>query len=322
MSKKIKILEEVFRNLYEKENLTTFQIADKFGCCQATIWKKLKEFNIKPKLPGVERVSLSKAVLEELYLNKKMSTWQIETKLKIPRSTIHRKLKKYGLNIRDRADSHIINFRKDFSGNLIEKAYLIGFRLGDLGVRKIYPNSKTISVASGSTIKNQIFLIENLFKNYGKINIQKTKKGKFNIQVALNETFDFLLEHNAPQWVFYNKDYFFSFLAGFSDAEGSIKIYNDRAQYSLGNYDIRLLGIIRDNLIKYGINCNKLITDKRKGKKNNQGYVYQNNYSSLRISSKKELFNLLLELSKYMRHPDKIKDLNIAINNLNRRQLK
>lgn len=144
----------------------------------------------------------------------------------------------------------------------------------------------------------------------------------FNIQIALNETFDFLLEHNAPKWVFDNKDHFFSFLAGFSDAEGSIKVYNNLAQYSLGNYNKKLLILIRNNLIKYGINCNKLITDKRKGKKNNQGYVYRDNYSSLRVGSKKELFSLLLELSKYMKHLDKIKDLNIAIENINKRQLK
>jgi hypothetical protein len=291
-------------------------------CCQATIWKKLIKYNIKSRLPGVERVNISKEKLRDLYLNKKLSTWKIEKITKIPRGTVHRKLQEFNIKLRDRATANIIYFRKDFSGNLLEKAYLIGFRIGDLGVRKIYPQSKTISVASGSTIENQIRLIKNLFKDYGKINIQKTKGGKFNIQVSLNETFDFLLEHNAPEWIFKNKDYFFSFLAGFSDAEGSIKIYNNLARYSLGNYDRNLLELIRKGLIKYNINCNKPTTDKRKGQRNNQGYTYRNNYSSLRVCSKEELFNLLSELSKYMKHPDKIKDLKIAFNNLNRRQLK
>ncbi len=310
-------------NLYEKQKLNTYQIAKKFNCCQTTIWKKLIKFNIPRRKPYKLNSNVpSKNQLIEYYLNKKLSTWQIEKSYGFSRGTIHRKLKEFNIKTRDRADSHIINFRKNFSGDLIEKAYLIGFRIGDLGVRKIYPNSKTISVASGSTIKNQIILIKNLFKDYGKINIQKTKKGKFNIQIALNETFNFLLEHNPPRWVFDNKNYFFSFLAGFSDAEGSIKVYNNLAQYSLGNYNYTLLTLIRNNLIKYKINCNKIIVDKRKGKKNNQGYVYRDNYSSLRLGSKKELPALLLELSKYMKHLDKIKDLNIAINNLNKRQLK
>lgn len=322
MPKQIIISKKLLSNLYEKENLTTFQIAEKMQCCQATIWKKLIKYNIKSRLPGVERIDISKEELEELYLNKKLSTWKIEKITKIPRGTVHRKLKEFNIKTRDRADSHIIYFRKDFSGNLLEKAYLIGFRIGDLGVRKIWLNSKTISVASGSTVENQIILIKNLFKDYGKFNIQKTKKGKFNIQVSLNETFDFLLEHTASEWIFKDRDYFFSFLAGFSDAEGSIKIYNNLARYSLGNYNRNLLELIRKSLIKYGINCNKLTTDKRKGQTNSQGYIYRNNYSSLRICSKEELLNLLLELSKYMKHPDKVKDLKMAFNNLNRRQLK
>ena len=219
MNKKIEISSFQLNNLYTHQKLNTYQIAKKFNCCQASVWKKLVEFNIPRRTPYELNSNVpSKDQLIEFYFNKKLSTWQIEKLYGFSRGTIHRKLKEFNIQTRDRADSHIINFRKDFSGNLTEKAYLIGFRLGDLGVRKIYPNSKTITVASGSTIKEQIELIKSLFVEYGKVRIKTTKNNKTNIWVALNESFDFLLSKKIPSWIKGNKNNFLAFLAGFTDA--------------------------------------------------------------------------------------------------------
>ena len=51
---------KILLHLYEKEKLTTSQIAEKMNCCQATIWKRLKEYGIASRLPGTERVNLDK----------------------------------------------------------------------------------------------------------------------------------------------------------------------------------------------------------------------------------------------------------------------
>ncbi|MBU2104389.1 MAG: hypothetical protein KKF67_01260 [Nanoarchaeota archaeon] len=319
MSKQIDVSRELLSYLYERKKLTTFQIAEKIGCCQATIWKKLIEYCIRPRLPGAKRVNISKEKLRELYLNKKFSTWKIEKITKIPRGTIHRKLQEFNINLRDRATSHIIHPKKDFSGDLIEKSYLIGFRIGDLGVRKIYPNSKVIQVASGSTIKEQIDLIENLFKSYGKVWIKKTKNNKINICVSLNESFNFLLDKEIPKWILKNKKYFLSFLAGFIDAEGHIGIYNNMARFTLGNYDSSILFLIFDELNKYGIKCNSPFSDKRKGKKNNQGYTYNQNYWHFRIHNKYELESFFNLIKPYIKHANKLKALNMAILNINMR---
>lgn len=318
MSKRVEISRVLIRQLYEKERLSTFQIADKLKCCQTTIWKKLKMYNIAPRLPGGERVNLTKEKLEELYLNKNLSTWKIEKKLNISRGTIHRKLKEFNIKTRDRADSHIIFPRRNFSGNKKEKAYLIGFRLGDLGVRKIYPNSKTILVASGSTIKEQINLIKELFEKYGRIWIKETNN-KINIQAHLNESFNFLLPKDCPVWVFNNKSTFFSFLAGFSDAEGNMGVYNKMARFSLGNYNKKLLFNIYKALNKHNIKCNKPFSDKRKGKRNSEGYRYHENYWHLRVCNKNDLADLLIQISPYIKHQKKIKALNMCIENIKSR---
>lgn len=323
MPKVVSISEKELQTLYTNKRLTMSQIAKIFGCCQATIWQKLVKFNIKRREPHELNSNVpSKERLIDLYLNKKLSTWQIEKGYGYSRGTVHRKLKEFSIKTRDRADSHIIFERKNFSGNLIEKAYLIGFRIGDLGVRKIYPNSKTICVASGSTIKEQIELIENLFKEYGKTWIQKTNDGKINIQANLNESFEFLLSKEVPKWILNDKKYFFSFLAGFTDAEGWIGVYNKMATYSLGNTDLKILLIIRKNLNKFGVYCGKVYTNKRKGKPTTEGYFFSSDYYQLRVNKKVDLLRLFMKLKPYVKHKNKIKDLNGAIENIKRRNMK
>ncbi len=319
MKDKLNISKKILTGLYKKQNFTTFQIADKLGCCQATVWKRLKEFGIKPRLPGTKRVNISKQTLKQLYINERLSSWKMEERLKIPRGTIYRKLKEAGL-IRDRATAHIVYPRKDFNGNLIEKAHLIGFRIGDLRARKTYKNSKTICLACSSTIPEQIELINNLFKRYGKVWIKESKDGKItHTEAYLNESFNFLLSKEAPNWIFKNKKYFFSFLAGFIDAEGHIGIYNKMARFSLGNYDSLLLLTIYKKLNEYDIECNKPFSDNRKGKSTNQGYRYKHNYWNLRVHKKSELLKLFKEIKPYIKHKNKIKDLNRAIENINYR---
>ena len=316
MSEKIVIYKDLLVDLYKNKELSTYDISKKFNCCQATIWKKLREFNIQSRSSGLRRLNLSKEQLNDLYINKKFSTWRIEKELGIPRSSIHRKLKEFGISVRDRADSHIVYLRKDFSGDLLEKAYLIGFRMGDLGVRKMHSHSKTIYVASGSTIPEQIYLIKNLFKKYGQVWTKKTKENKINLQVSLNLSFNFLLSKEFPSWVLNRRSTFFSFLAGFTDAEGSIRISNKMAYYSLGNYDKKTLFLIYKNLNKFGISCNKPRVDNRKGTQNNQGYKYSSNYWTFKVHNKSNLLKLFFEFEKYLKHPNKVKDLNRAFENI------
>ena len=137
--------------------------------------------------------------------------------------------------------------KNDFSGNLREKAYLIGFRLGDLRVRKIWENSETIHVDCGSTIKEQIELIKNLFKDYGQVWISKpNKKGKVQMECYLNRTFEFLLSKKIPEDLLKDKENFFAFLAGFTDAEGTIGISKGMAYYSVVNQNKKYLNYIRN----------------------------------------------------------------------------
>jgi predicted DNA-binding protein (UPF0251 family) len=315
--RKIRINKGELEKLYKIEKLNTYQIASKFNCCQATIWKRMIEFNVKRrKSHDLNSRIPSKNELLRLYIKNELSTWQIEKKYGFSRGTVHRKLKEYGIKIRDRADSHIIFPRKDFSGNLIEKAYLIGFRLGDLGVRKIYPNSKTIAVASGSTIKEQIELINNLFKNYGRIKIKTAKNNRINIWIALNESFDFLLSKEIPYWVEKNKETCLAFIAGFTDAEGSIGIYNKQAVFQIGNYEKPILLFILKNLNNFGIACRGPYECDTSNYFNKEGYGHNKNYFQIRVCKKESLLKLFNSIKPYIKHKNKIEALKKAEDNV------
>ena len=166
--RRVHVRENLLRNLYINQHLTTYQIAEKLGFCQGTIWKRLKEYQIKTRLSYIP-ASLTREQLSKWYLDRKLSTWEIEKKFGYPRSTVHRKLKEFGLNTRNIATSHIVFSRKDFSGDIFEKAYLIGFRIGDLNITKRGTQSETIVVKCASTKQGQLELFRNLFSKYGHI---------------------------------------------------------------------------------------------------------------------------------------------------------
>lgn len=321
----MKISKKELKELYEKEKLSTYAIADIYGCCQGTVWKRLHDFGIHPRRPW-NAVDLPKEKLEKLYTTERLSTWQIEKQYGHPRGTVHRKLCEYNIKRRTSAEAHRIYPRKDFDGSGRDKAYLIGFAMGDLRVRKVYPNSETIHVDCGSNKIEQIKLISDLFKGYGRVWIKPNpaRENYLQIECSVNMSFSFLLKKRIlmDEWIRRNQEYFYSFFAGFTDAEGCIAISKlGQAFYGLGNYNHRLLKQIRDKLTEIGICCGKLIEGKTKGRKFGSGAVHNQNYWQLRILRKVSLLKLFDLMGPHLRHEKRIKDMarareNIALRNL------
>jgi len=70
--RKVSISQDLLRSLYVDERLTTNQIAEKLGFCQGTIWKRLHEYKIKPRLSYVP-AGLTKEQLKKWYVSQKLS---------------------------------------------------------------------------------------------------------------------------------------------------------------------------------------------------------------------------------------------------------
>jgi len=265
-------------------------------------------------------LNIPKETIEDLYINKNLSTWKIAEVLNCARSTIYTKILLFKIPIINRAEAHIIYPRKNFSDNLIEKAYLIGFRIGDLRVRKFYKNSETIKLDCASTKIEQINLIKQLFLTYGRIWISKpNKKGATQIECSLNTSFEFLLTKTPPKWIFKNRSFFYAFLAGFTDAEGTIFISNKQAHYALGNYDINLLEQIKSYLEEYGMRVPKITCSHRQGLLASHGYRYNHDYWTLHISRKVEMLKLLSLIGPHLKHANRIRQMNIGIINIKER---
>lgn len=304
-------------DLYLNKEMSSTKIARRYRCCKATVLKILKKRRIKRRPAGVPRIETGNDELKRLYLDKKLSTRRIAEVIGCGRSTVHRKLMKMGVT-RDISTSHIRYPRKAFSGDLGEKAYLTGFAIGDLRVRKVGKKSRTIKIDCGSTKKEQIDLIHSLFSKYGRVWISRpTTKGRIQIEAFVGTSFGFLLDcRDNLEWIFSGR-YFLPFFAGFTDAEGSIFITNRKAAYSVGNYDHELLQRIRKKLLEYGIEM-RMYQNKRRYQIAG-GYMQKHRYWILTLHRKKELLKLFNILSPHIRHKKRRNDIQKAIDHISKR---
>jgi hypothetical protein len=257
--------------------------------------------------------------LQDTYIKQKLSTWTIGKKFKIARSTVYTALKKHKIPIRTIAQAHVRYARAPFSGNLYEKAYLLGFSIGDLRVRNHNGvKSDTISIACGSTKPAQIKLIRELFSKYGRVwQGRPDRRGAVNSEAYVDSSFAFLLPRKRQYaWCIKNKRHFFSFLAGFTDAEGSFYLARNQAFVAWGNYNEKLLKFIRKGLARYGIEVPPVHSDALKGYVGSHGYVRRQNYNHL-VCSKKAMVRVLLDqLEPFLRHTARLKRLVLLRKNL------
>jgi len=247
---KINISRILLEGLYSKEGLSTYKIAEKLGVGRTTVQNKLVEFNICRR--QLKRVPISKEKLKHLYYDEKLCISEIADLHGLSTSTVLQKFKNNNIGLRSRSERQEVYSKYNFSGNLEEKDYLIGFRLGDLNCKRA--SLKIIKIKSNTTKQAQLKLMRSLFEKYGHSWV-KEYSGKFNFECALNNTFDFLVpkQDKIEDWITQNDDYFMAFFGGYVDAEGTIKIYNKKARFRVGSYDKNLLKQAFEKLQTFGI---------------------------------------------------------------------
>lgn len=333
LQKKFKIEKRKLKTLYYTQKLSISSIAKIYGCSYVTIWERMKEFGIKPRslseamkiVMEKRKIQISEDELRKLYLDRKLSTLKIAKLYGTHHSVILRKMAEFGIKSRENTEANLLYPKYNFSGNLIEKAYLLGFCSGDLYIGKTNKNGKTIRIEGTSTRSEQIGLIKKLFSKYGHIHQYKAKGFRGDnfqrIYCLVNETFNFLLEKKKliSQRILDNEKYFFSFLAGYVDAEGCIKIYGNKncvkqAQFSLASYDKEILGQIRQKLISSkGIKCSPLRIASPKGYRTKaKPLPYRQDYYGFGVYRKKSLLQLFNIIQRYIRHPKRLQDLKRA----------
>lgn len=236
---------------------------------------------------------------------------QIAKRLGIDFVTVHDLMDHFDLPRRNKVEAAIIHPRQSFSGNQAEKAYLIGFRLGDLNVRMDLPTSKTIQVRCGTTIPAQVDLIQRLFEPYGHVNTRKGTIGEIQVECHLDMSFDFLLpkEDHVPGWVASDDEYFWAFLGGYMDAESHIGLRKARSGRSaiveIASCDIGILGGLLAGLRDKGIACPDLYLKNRAGTVDRRGIRNNRDFYVLRVMRKASLDRLFQHISPFIKHGDK-----------------
>lgn len=151
--------------------------------------------------------------------------------------------------------------RSSFDGTDREKAYLLGFRSGDLTALQV--SGTAVMVSSTTTHPAFAKLFHEMFSRYGHIYqypmFEEAKGFSWKLATRLNNSFQFLLATSKQtlDWSTHNRQLFLSWLAGILDSDGNINIVNGngyaRIMLIIYNTNEALLRSIREALevLKY-----------------------------------------------------------------------
>ncbi len=320
---KFKISKKELRNFYYCQKLSMKEIAKNYNCSHATIVYRIKKYGLKSRghLGLTKPIRISKEKLEYLYSIRRLSLDKIAKILHCSEGGLQRKIINFKIKTRPISERACKYKKKDFNGTLEEKAYMIGFRLGDLNIK---PTKNLFQARCSTTKRAQIILIKNLFSPYTTPHVWKAKRGTFEITALLNKSFNFLLPKNdcIEPWVLKKSKYFVAFFAGYADAEGCLYIHRSKktesAIFSLSSYDKQILFQIWNNFKKINIFSPAPFLKAPKGTPCSYNKKYSSNGDawSLVIAKKDSLWKLIHFWEKYSKHKEKRKAINKAKNNL------
>jgi intein-encoded DNA endonuclease-like protein len=268
---------------------------------------------------GRKKISIDKNSLANLYHGQSLSTHKIGTMLNCSWATIANRLKEYNIPLKSSSIARIKYKRNDFSSNLEEKGYMLGFRMGDLNIYSPTINSETIVARCHTTQEEQVSVIKDLFSRYGQITVSRAK-GHFHVNCYLNQSFKFLLDKNEDAWSWVDKSskFYIPFIAGYTDAEANFIINQGRARFKLDSYDLLILRAICGWLSRSKIH----FKFRQISKKGDTQFIYglKSRYNGdlwrLNINDALSLKKFILLIKPYLKHAIRINQINQCLINI------
>lgn len=318
---------KILRQMYEIQKMPSPAIAKIYGYDPKSIRDLLRKHGIRVRTKSEARrllfnINIPKGELKEFYLQKRMSSPEIAKKFNCGPSFIRKKLREYNIPIRSLQEALLLSNkphypRYNFSKDLKEKAYLIGFRVGDLHV---YSTSiRSLSISMNTTKHEQIKLFKRLFSKYGHIWEGKPDRAEaISMHCYLNKTFGFLLpkKDSIASWILKNKKLFGAFLAGYADAEGSFCLCGREGVFHIRSQDKNILWQIRNKLVSLGILLRPSQIVRRAGEIDKWGVKSNKNVWAIFIYRKDALLKLIDLLNPYLKHSAKRKSMEVVKENI------
>jgi hypothetical protein len=266
-------------------------------------------------------VSINNAQIAKLYVTQELTCADLAKKYGCTAATIRNRLISFGVKLRRSGKWKFKYLKYPFTGSLCEKAYMIGFRIGDLSVYKRNATSRAIIVRCHTTQQDQIDVIKNVFGKYGHVNISPPKVYGSHINCYLDLSFDFLMDKSiVPQEIKNDTKASWAFIAGYTDAEGNLIMNQGRARFKIDSYDKFVLDWIAEFLTKQGIRS-KLRRIAEKGTKypfEAKG-VWPSDLWRLNINWAHDLQVFLEKAMVYLQHKKRISDARKCLDNIQER---
>ncbi len=258
---------EELEQLYLAQRLSAMKISRIYGLKypnpksgESMVLWYLKKFGIKRR----DKTEHARKVTEEM-VDQWISRYQKGESLKriageeFSPVTVFLHLRRRGVTLRDKVEAQIKAVTKyartPFSGELTEKAYLLGFAWGDLHVSR---HGRAVRIKTATTHPALIELIKNCFGRYGQVTLfpreSKLAGFEWSVQADLDRSFEFLLEKYGPvpSWVTMEDNVFRYYLAGLFDAEGSISLLESTFfgfQVAIANKDASLIQTVFGKMV-------------------------------------------------------------------------
>lgn len=270
---------------------------------------------------GREKIIISKNSLYRLYHLEKKSAYKIANIYACSFQTISNRLKEYKIPRKSKPQAQMRYAKYDFDGDPKEKAYLVGFRTGDLRVFKRCSSSETVVAQCHTTNNDQLILMKNLFKKYGKVTTTHLKDQSLDINCFLNTSFHFLLAKRSyiEPWIYRNKKILAAFMAGYIDAEGSFGVYQGRARFKTDSYDKNILFQLYLWLNKQAVRS-KFFQVGKKGELRTAGYCFNQDLWRLNVNEAGSLVRFINIIKPFLRHRKRIKDMENVLGNIELRK--
>ncbi|MDP4001763.1 MAG: LAGLIDADG family homing endonuclease [bacterium] len=273
-------------------------------------------------LMGRTKILLDQKQLYDLYHNKSMSPYKIGTFLNCSWATVANRLREFNIPLKNNSEARIKYERKDFNNVQALKAYMLGFRMGDLNVYKPTINSETIVVRCHTTQEEQVNVIKGLFSNFGHVTVSR-RNGHMHVNCFLNQTFDFLIVKDEISWGWVNEDskFYLPFIAGYTDAEGNFILNQGRARFKIDSYDYQILEKITEWLNIHNIS----FKFRQIYKLGDTQYIngikskYNGNLWRLNVNNANSLKKLILLIKPYLRHSIRIRQTKECLKNIDKR---
>jgi len=304
--------------LYCVEKRSTVFIAKIYNCNHDTISNRLREFDI----PMRSKYEIPKEELLKLYVEENKSPEFISKLYGCTFGTIRNRLKKYAIPVKSKSLAQTHYAKYNFSGDVAEKAYMIGFRLGDLNVYKTKENAETIIVRCHTTCLPQIVLMKDIFERYGHVTANTRKDGGTDVNCYLNKTFDFLLPKAdfVEKWIIDDEKCFRAFAAGYIDAEGTFGVYQNRGRFKMDSYDKGILSQIHNWLDRNKIN-NKFFRVQLQGDFLS-GYRMNKDVWRINVNGVGDLLKFVETINPFLKHGKRVSDMSKVVKNIEQRKLK